>query len=210
MKQKIVPLPPDILAQKGGLNNMTPKRKSFWYSLSSQKKLCQGKRSFDVSRGGMWGSEQKWLMSIRVNCDPWRWWVAKDYPPWLHYSLLLIVIWKLWWPGWWGYEEDMKRNVGEERLLELWQKEVHKSYCHPWDCNDDDNDTMCECVVGGGMGGWGVNFVSPYSFRGSKNNFLHLPRMGRQRKIINFIFCSFFLIFKGWRWSGWMIRIKGR
>ena len=163
---------------------------------------------YHVSRGGMWGSEQKRLISIRVNCDPWRWWVAKDYPPWLHYSLLLIVIWKLWWPGWcgwWGYEEDMKRNVGEERLLELWQKEVHKSYCHPWDCNDDDNDTMCVCVVGGG-----VNFVSPYSFRGSKNNFLHLPRMGRQRKIINFIFCSFFLIFKGRRWSGWMIRIKGR
>ena len=51
------------------------------------------------------------------------------------------------------YGEDMKRNVGEERLLELWQKEVHKSYCHPWDCNDDDNDTIFECVVGGGMGG---------------------------------------------------------
>ena len=68
---------------------------------------------YHVSRGGMWGSEQKRLISIRVNCDPWRRWVAKDYPPWLHYSLLLIVIWKLWWPGWrgwWGYEEECWRG----------------------------------------------------------------------------------------------------
>ena len=158
MKQKVLPLPPDILAQKGGLTNITPKRKSLWYSPSSLKKLCQEKRSFDVScfTGWYvgWGSEQKQLMSIRVNCDPWRWWVAKDYPPWLHYSLLLIVIWKLW----------SARMVW---MVRIWRGTWERKDC--WSCGKKRSTNLiaiheiammmkiiqCVCV------GWGGDLASP-------------------------------------------------
>ena len=110
---------------------------------------------YHVSRGGMWGSEQKRLISIRVNCDPWRWWVAKDYPPWLHYSLLLIVIWKLWWPGWcgwWGYEEERWRGetvgVVAKRGPQILLPSMRLQWCWQWY-----DVCMCGRWGDGGVGG---------------------------------------------------------